>query len=403
MTDRIVVVGASLAGLRAAESLRHGGFGGELVIVGDEPHRPYDRPPLSKQVLTGKVEPGATELPVHEQLDAEWILGVAATGLDPLARRVHLANGREIGYNGLVIATGARVRHLPGAEPAPGIHYLRTLDDAAALKQDLRSSRALVVIGAGFIGLEVACSAQQLGVPVVVLEALPVPLERSLGPEMGRAVMAWHASKGIDIRAGVGVEAIVRAGGGPGAAARPAAVVLDDGTSVPADTVVVGVGVAPSTGWLEGSDVDVDNGVVCDTRLRVLRGGVALPDVVAAGDVARWAHPLYSAPVRIEHWTIAAEAGEAAAQTLLEGDTAPEFAPVPYFWSDQHGMKLQFVGRAHPDDEVRFLEGSFEEDRLLAAYGREGRLVAALGLRRPAKVMALQVQIGERAAFPPEV
>lgn len=396
MTERIVVIGASLAGLRAAEGLRHHGFDGELVIVGDEPHRPYDRPPLSKQVLTGKVDAGATGLLVPAELEAEWLLATSAVGLHPGERRVLLAGREGLAYDGLVLATGAKPRHLPGAEPGPGVHYLRTLDDALALRRDIVSSQALVVIGAGFIGLEVACSAQEMGVPVVVLEAAPVPLERALGVEMGRAVMAWHASKGVEVRAGTSVESIRRSPSG-----RPEAVVLNDATVVPADTIVVGVGVAPATGWLEGSGLELSNGVLCDDRLRVLADGRPRPDLVAAGDVARWHHPLYGEPVRIEHWNVAAEAGQAAALTLLQGDAAPPFAPVPYFWSDQHGMKLQFVGRADPGDDVAFLEGSFEEDRFLAAYGREGQLVGALGLRRPARVMSLQKLIAERAPFPP--
>jgi 3-phenylpropionate/trans-cinnamate dioxygenase ferredoxin reductase component len=243
----------------------------------------------------------------------------------------------------------------------------------------------------------VASSAQQLGVPTVVLEALPVPLERALGAGMGRAVMEWHRSKGTDIRAGVGVDELVLRRDG-----RPEAVRLSDGSSVPADTVVVGVGVSPVTDWLDGSGLDLSDGVRCDSRLRVLANGHPIPGVVAAGDVARWDHPRYPDPIRVEHWTNATEAGEAAARTLLLDDQAPEYDPIPYFWSDQHGVKLQFVGQAAPGDQTVFLEGSFEEDRLLVAYGREGRLVGALGMRRPARVMALQQAIAEGAAFPPD-
>lgn len=398
MPDRIVIVGASLAGLRAAESLRHHGHEGSITIVGDEPHRPYDRPPLSKQVLTGKTTPKATALPVPEDLDAEWVLGTTATGLDLDRRRLLLRGGDDVAYDGLVVATGARPRLLPGAPPGPGIHYLRTLDDSVALRDDLARSEALVVIGAGFIGLEVACSAQDLGVPTVVLEALPVPLERALGPEVGRAVMEWHISKGTDLRAGVGVDAILGAGSG-----RPEGVRLTDGTVVPADTVVVGIGVAPATDWLAGSGVDLADGIRCDGRLRVLAGGRPLEGVVAAGDVARWDHPGYGESVRVEHWTHATESGEAAAATLLRGDRAEPYAPTPYFWSDQHGIKLQFVGRAAAGDETAVMEGGFDQDRLVIAYGSGGRLVGALGMRRPARIMALQRMIQEGAAFPPEM
>ena len=398
--DHIVIVGASLAGLRAAESLRHTGHDGPITVVGDERHRPYDRPPLSKQVLTGKAPPDDTALAVPDGLDVTWRLGLMATGLDLEGRRVHLSDGDDIPYDGLVIATGARPRVLPGADPGDGVHYLRTLDEAVRLRDDLGRSEALAVIGAGFIGLEVASSAQALGVPTVVLEALPVPLERALGAEMGSALMAWHRFRGTDVRAGIGVHELVRRerdGSG-----RPEGVRLSDGTMVPADTVVVGVGVAPATEWLEGSGLDLGDGVRCDSRLRVLRSGRPVPGVVAAGDVARWDHGGYGEPVRVEHWTNATEAGQAAARTLLLGDEAEPYAPVPYFWSDQHGVKLQFVGRTRPGDDTVILEGSFDEDRVLVAYGDQGRLVAALGIRRPARVMALQRAIASGASFPPE-
>ncbi|HET6874779.1 MAG TPA: FAD/NAD(P)-binding oxidoreductase [Acidimicrobiales bacterium] len=406
MPDPIVIAGASLAGLRAAEALRLGGYDGPLTIVGAEPHRPYDRPPLSKQVLTGDKPPESTSLPEPEGLDAEWVLGQPATGLDLERRRVLTAGG-DIAFDGLVVATGAHPKILPPFPPGPGVHYLRTLDDSIALRDDLSGSRGLVVVGAGFIGLEVASSAQKLGVPVVVVEALPVPLERGLGPDMGRAVGEWLRSKGVDLRLGTGVEGLVgdgQAGGGLAGGRRPSSVLLSDGTEVEADTVVVGIGVAPSTEWLGSSGVDLGDGVVCDESLRVLAGGRPLPGVVAAGDVARWFHRGYGETVRIEHWTNASEAAEAAAATLLAdrgGGTAEAFAPTPYFWSDQQGVKLQFVGRAMPGDDTTVVEGSFDEDRVLVAYGRAGRLVGALGIKRPARVMAFQRMIAAGEAYPP--
>lgn len=392
---RVVVVGASLAGLRAAETLRASGHEGPITVVGAESRRPYDRPPLSKQVLTGKVEPEQVALPFDQgALDVELMLGRAAAGLDLDRRRLLLAGGDELTYDGLVISTGAAPRLLPGAPPGPGVHYLRTLDDALTLRDDLCSIDAVVIVGAGFIGLEVACSATSMGLSVVVVEALPVPLERALGPETGRAVMEWHRSKGMDLRTGLAVEAIIGAD-------RPEAVRLNDGTVLEAGAVVVGVGVAPATDWLAGSGVDVADGVLCDQRLRVRRSGSALPNVVAAGDVARWAHPAYGEDVRVEHWTNATESGEAAARSLLFGERAEPFAPTPYFWSDQHGVKLQFVGRTAAGDRCEQLEGSWEEDRLVVGYGRGDRLVGALGIRRPARVMALQRMIAEGSPFPP--
>jgi NADPH-dependent 2,4-dienoyl-CoA reductase/sulfur reductase-like enzyme len=301
----------------------------------------------------------------------------------------------DLPFDRLVIATGAQPRLLPTVPAGPGVHYLRTLDDAVALREDLVAAERVVVIGAGFIGLEVAASAASLGVHVTVLEVLPVPLERAIGAQMGQAVAEMHRRRDIDVRLGVGVE---------GLAGRqaPEAVMLQDGSAVAADVVVVGVGVRPTTEWLQDSGVDLGDGVLCDSRLRVSAFGRPRPDVVAAGDVARWTHPGYGQAVRIEHWTNASEQGAAAAETLLRGDDAPAYEPVPYFWSDQHGLKIQFVGRAEPDDEVRVIDGHPDEERFVAAYGRHGRLVAALGMRRPARVMALQQQIAGGAAFPPE-
>jgi 3-phenylpropionate/trans-cinnamate dioxygenase ferredoxin reductase component len=397
---RAVVVGASLAGLRAAEALRRGGHDGPITVVGAEPYLPYDRPPLSKQVLTGKIDPADTALDPDKSLDLDWILGVRATGLD-LARSLVILDGPEpVPFDRLVIATGAAPRLLPGFEPGPGVHYLRTRDDAARLRRELVAAERLVVIGAGFIGLEVAASAHELGLGVTVLEALPVPLERAIGARMGQAVAELHRRRGVEVRTSVDVAGLVRSGSGAGGIVE--GVRLGDGSMVPAQVVVVGVGVAPVTGWLEGSGLDLGDGVLCDDRLRALAGGRIRPDIAAAGDVARWTHPRTGEAVRIEHWTNAADQGEAAAQALLLGDDAPPYGPVPYFWSDQHGVKIQFVGGTRPGDEVAVIEGDPAEDRFVAAYGNGGRLVAALGMRRPARVMALQRLIGEGGAFPPD-
>ena len=396
-------MGASLAGLRAAEGLRHAGYEGDIAVIGEENHLPYDRPPLSKQVLTGKADADAVGLDLGQDLGIEWLLQTRATALD-IERRVVTIEGApstpggrspadSVPYDLLVIATGARPRVLKSFEPSTGALYLRTIEDAIAVRDALARAQQAVVIGAGFIGLEVASSASSLGLDVTVLEALPVPLSRAIGDDMGEAVAAFHRRHGVNVRTGVAVEGVVGTG-------RVEGVRMAGGEVIPAQVVVVGVGVSPVTDWLQESGVDLDNGVVCDDRLRVTAGGRPVPGVTAAGDVARWDHPSYGS-VRLEHWTNAVEQGEAAARSLLLGDAAPAFAPVPYFWSDQHGAKIQFVGYAQPHHEVMVVDGSVDEDRFVVAYGRDGTLTAALGMRRPAKVMALQKLIGEGSRFPP--
>jgi NADPH-dependent 2,4-dienoyl-CoA reductase/sulfur reductase-like enzyme len=392
----IVVVGASLAGWRGAQSLRQVGYAGRLTVIGAEAHAPYDRPPLSKQVLTGKVGVERIGLEPADDLGIDLRLGVAATGLDLQGQRLSLADGSVVGFDGLLIATGAHARVLPGWPDLAGVQVLRTVDDAVALRAALVERPRLVVIGAGFIGLEVASSARALGLDVTVVETAPVPLLRAVGPEIGTLIAEWHRQHGVDVRLGVGVESVV------GSSRVEGVRLAGEATAIPADLVVVGVGAAPTTTWLEGSGVDLDDGVRADSRLRVLAGGRALPHVVAAGDVVRWDHPGWGQAVRVEHWTNAVEQAQAAAATLLGGDSAPEFGPVPYFWSDQFDRKIQMVGRMEPGDEMVVVDGSLTEHRFAAAYGRQGRLVAALGFSRAARVMAMQRLIAAGATVPPD-
>jgi NADPH-dependent 2,4-dienoyl-CoA reductase/sulfur reductase-like enzyme len=377
--DHIVIVGASLAGLRAAEELRTQGHAGAVTIVGDEPHRPYDRPPLSKQVLAGTKPPESTALVVGhgslDDLDLDWRLGETATGLDLSGRAVLLGGGERLPYDGLVIATGASPRRLPGTDHLDGVHTLRTLDDCAAIRAALLASpRRVAVVGAGFIGAEVAATCRGLGIDVSLIEALPVPLERGLGPTMGAVVADLHRDHGVDVRLGVGV---VRIEGG----ARVERIRLTDGAVLDVDLVVMGIGVCPNTEWLEGSGLTIDNGVVCDATCR------AAPDVVAAGDVARWPNGRFKETMRVEHWDNAIAMGTHAAQTLLAGPAAVPFAPVPWFWSDQYDRKIQLAGRAGPEDAVEVVSGSVEDRRFVAFYGRGGRIVGVLGMSQPAKVM----------------
>ena len=384
-----MVVGASLAGLRAAQALRRAGFDGGLVVVGAERHLPYDRPPLSKEVLAGKWDAPRTELlhPEDASLEVMWRLGTRASGLDLAARRVQLEDGGALPFDGLVIATGAEPRTLPSARGLAGVHVLRTLDDALALRAELDESPRVVVIGAGFIGAEVAATCRGRGLEVALVEALPVPLAHALGPAPGRLLADLHRDHGVDVQLGVGVAGLE-------GARRVERVRLADGRALEADVVVVGVGVTPATGWLEGSGLTLRDGVVCDASC------AAAPGVVAAGDVARWRNPRFDETMRIEHWTNATEQADAAAATLLAGGGAVvPYAPVPFFWSDQYDRKIQFGGLAGPDDETALVDGTLEDRRFVLLYGREGKLSGVLGVNRPRLVMHYRTLIRAGASF----
>jgi NADPH-dependent 2,4-dienoyl-CoA reductase/sulfur reductase-like enzyme len=380
-----------LAGLRATEALRREGFDGRVVLVGAEPHLPYDRPPLSKQLLAGEWEPQELALrrTPYDELEVELRLGVRATALAAAAKTVTLDDGDRIAFDGALLATGATPRVLPGTPDLDGIFVLRTVDDALNLRARLDDGPRVVVVGAGFIGSEVAATCRMRGLSVTVLEALPAPLVRGLGPVLGMVCGELHREHGVDLRLGVGVAAIEGDG-------RVERVRLDDGSSIDADVVVVGVGVVPVTDWLEGSGLTLDNGIVCDETL------LAAPGIVAAGDVARWPNPLFDGELmRLEHWTNAAEQGVAAARRLLvaEGDTPEVYAPVPFVWSDQYDRKIQTVGHFRGDDDMEVVYGSLEERRFVSVFGRNGRLVGALGFSMPAKVMQYRKMIEERATF----
>jgi NADPH-dependent 2,4-dienoyl-CoA reductase/sulfur reductase-like enzyme len=340
---------------------------------------------LSKKVLSGEWEPGRVALRRDGGLDAldlDARLGVRAVELDLGGRTVRLTDGSAVAYDALVLATGAEVRRLPGQPDLEGLYMLRTLDDSLALRAALTDGAPrVVVVGAGFIGSEVAATARGLGCPVTVVEALPVPLERALGPEIGAACAALHRAHGVDLRLGVGVD-------GFEGRDRVEGVRLTDGSVVAADVVVVGVGVTPATGWLEGSGLELRDGVVCDASL-----AAGPPGIYAAGDVCRWPNRLFGEEMRVEHWTNAAEQGAHAARTILgvaAGEAPSPYAPVPFFWSDQYGLKLQFLGRAGPDDDVRIVHGSKEEHGFVALYGRAGRLRGVFGMARPKLVMGYQ-------------
>jgi len=386
----VAVVGASLAGLSAARSLRKQGYDGRLVVIGDEPHRPYDRPPLSKEFLAGTVSEADLLLEMDdEDLRAEWLLGARAVGLqvDGTERVLLLDGGREVRADGVVVATGAVARNLPGTDGLAGVHTLRTLDDARALRDELALGGRLVVIGGGFIGAEVASTAYALGLDVTVIEAAPTPLAGPLGETMGQIVSALHEAHGVRLLCGAGVK-------GLSGEARVDAVLLEDGRTVPADMVVVGVGARPCVEWLEGSGVELDNGVKCGAD-----GRTSLAGVVAVGDCANWYDPQAGAHRRVEHWTGARERPEAAVAALLAWGAVEAGVPrPPYFWSDQYGVKIQFAGHAAGADSVTVEEGATGDRSFLAVYRRAGQPVAVLAMNQPRLFMRWRKQLAATAS-----
>lgn len=358
--------------------------------MSDEDHLPYDRPPLTKELLAGEWEPEQTALrkAPYDELDTEWLLGRRAAGLDASHRAVVLHDGEHVGYDGLVIATGATPRILPRVEPLAGMLTLRTLDDCLSLCEILEGRPRVVVIGAGFIGAEVAATCRKRGLDVTVLEVLPQPMVRAVGPVVGEVLGRLHRDHGVDLRCGVVIEGIEGDG-------RVERVRLADGSVVEADVVLVAIGVVPATDWLAGSGLPLDNGVVCDETLLVA------PGVVAAGDVARWPNPLFDgALMRVEHWTNANEQGVAAARRLLAGDGAAQpFAPVPFVWSDQYDLKIQCVGHFSGDDEMTVAHGRLDEYRFVSLFGRAGRLVGAIAFNRPRLLVQYRLLIAQRASF----
>jgi len=372
MSPTVAVVGASLAGLSAARALRDQSYDGHIVVIGDEVHAPYDRPPLSKDFLAGtaSLDDIALGAPDDEDLGLEWRLRTTAVGLDHVSRSVLLDDGSEIRADGVVLATGARARRLRGSEGLDGVHVLRSLDDAISLREDLAAAERLVVIGAGFIGAEVASTARKLGLEVTVVETQPIPLAGPLGAEMGAVCAELHADHGTRLLTATGVAGLVGVG-------RVEAVELTDGTHLPADVVVVGIGATPNIDWLAHSGVALGNGVLTDAR-----GATNIPGVVAVGDCAAAWSASAERHVRIEHWTNALEQPATAAATLL-GTGGPAPTPVPYFWSDQYGARIQFAGTRREGDIAQVVEGSCADRSFLVVYERDGVPAAVLGMNQP--------------------
>lgn len=391
MAEHLVVVGASRAGLFAAEAARRAGFTGDISLVGAEPHPPYDRPPLSKDYLT--CWPADPPDPTYRgvaalraQLDVTLRLGAPAEALD-LAEREVVVGGERVPYTALIVATGATPRILPGTEGLTGVVSLRTLDDARTIRERWRSSSGrTVIVGAGFVGLETAAAARRRGVPVTVVEALPVPLVRAVGEVAGRSCARLHELHGVPVRTGVTVTSVEGRG-------RVERVALSDGTTVDADLLVVGIGVDPATGWLAGSGLRLDDGVLCDEML-----ATSAPGVYAAGDVARWHNPLFDAHMRLEHWTSAAEQGRTAAWNAVNPEDPQKYATVPYFWSDQFGIRIQFVGVPTADDIV-VVKDDLPAGQYLALYRTAERLTGAFGINETRSVPRLRALIRRGTSF----
>ena len=388
----VAIVGASLGGLRTASALRRFGFDGRITLVGDEPHLPYDRPPLSKEVLTGDKHPDDAFFRSKGFFEAQGIdlrLGSPAVRLDPGTRSIVLATGEQVDYGFAVIATGARPRRLPGVDDLAGVHVMRTLDDSKAIRAAFDRARRLVVVGAGFIGSEVAASARRRGIDATIIEAAGHPLVNAVGAEVGERCARLHGRYGTDLRCGVGVAGVEEVAGGQ-------RVRLADGSGVSCDAVVVGIGVVPNIGWLEGSGVETDRAVVCDRYMRT-----SLPDVYAVGDLASWENPRFGRRMRVEHWTNTVEQSATVARNIvntISGDAPVAYAGIPYFWSDQYGHRLQLVGLASAD-EVVFVHDAPGEPAMLALYRRGDHLGGAFAIDTIGPLMKMRRLLLQGARF----
>ena len=386
----VLVVGASASGLTTAEALRRKGYEGRITVLGDEPHAPYDRPPLSKQVLSGAWEPHRTALRTQEVLDgldAGFVLGDPAVSLDTATHTVRTESGRELHADAIVIATGVRPRTLPGQEGLTGVHVLRTLDDSLALRGDLLGASRVVVVGEGVLGSEIAATARTLGLDVTLTGPLEAPMALQVGPLVSGALGELHTERGVRLRLGTGVEGFASEAG------RVTGVRLLTGEELPAGVVVVAIGAVPATEWLADSGLELDNGVVCDSRCRAEEG------IYAVGDVARWHHQHLGRLLRLENRTNVTEQAMAVAANILGADQP--YVPVPYFWTDQYDAKLQVHGFLPADAEVDVVEGELAARRFVARYRSEGRVTGVLGWNMPKQTRLRRQEIVDALAVAP--
>jgi NADPH-dependent 2,4-dienoyl-CoA reductase/sulfur reductase-like enzyme len=380
----VVIVGGSLAGLRSAEGLRKAGYSGPIKVIGNEPYLPYNRPPLSKDLLSGTGEIDEIYFPIKESVaDIEWVLGQAATSLDTKEQKVTDLSGTSHSYSALVIATGLRPKPLPvDANGISGIHVLRTFDDAVALRKQLLPGVKVLILGAGFIGCEVAATAIKAGCQVRVVSRTHEPMQEALGKTLGKEVKRRHELKGVEFVKGASVFGLI----GDGHVER---VILDSGVIYDADLVVVAIGSLPNTEWLEGSGIDISNGVLVDGGLRALSSdGAVFENVFAVGDVARYVNPLFDqVPRRVEHWNLPTETGKRAGLILgkyLIGESVAEvlaesFAPLPSFWSDQYEMHILAFGMTYLADRSELVAGELSGECVFE-YFRDNKLVGVCGI-----------------------
>lgn len=386
----VVVVGGSLAGVNAAESLRERGYDGDIAILSAEHDLPYDRPPLSKELLAGETTEDRLLLRPpswYGEQDIDLRLGTRAIGLDATARTVRCEDGSEIRYDGLVIASGSRVRSLASEIKAPRLHTIRTLSDARELKSKIVPGGHMIVLGAGFIGLEAASVGRRFGMDVTVVQSSALPLARTFGGEVSEWYRDLHERNGVRFVPGCSASSL--SGGGPGTDSGTIAQ-LADGTTISGDIAVAGIGAKPAVEWLTDSGLELDDGVSCRPDL-----STSLPGVVAAGDVARWRNPAFGRRMRVEHWTNAVEQGRHAAGTLL-GDTAA-FSSIPYLWSDQHGTKMRAIGHITGATETHVVLKT--EDKLVAVFGHDGVLTGAVCVGSPRHLVQYKAAIQNRTPW----
>jgi NADPH-dependent 2,4-dienoyl-CoA reductase/sulfur reductase-like enzyme len=378
--ERVVVVGAGLAGLRAAERLRELGFNGELLIIGSEGTAPYHRPALSKQLLTGAMKPVDLMLPAYREIGAKWRLNTPAAYLVPQKRIVRLPGGEDLQYDGLVIATGMEARRIPGVPyHDPRVQGLRTMQDALAIERAVSAGRGPVaIVGGGFTGCEIACSLRHLNHEVTIIGRGSNLLGNVLGPQLGNWMTEMHRNHHVDLALETSVRHWVP---------RPDGIELhlSDGTFMLASCAVVAAGTVPATSWLRGSGLPLDDGVVCEPTCHV----VGAEDVVAAGDVAQWPNLRFDdKPRRIEHWLNAVEMGRAAAESLLAGRAAARpFTPMPRFWTEQFGVRIQAAGVPKMGTETISLGTPAEGNGTVVGYMNEGRLMGVIGIDSPGAVL----------------